>query len=87
MEPSPHLSQRDRALSFRAVASPRSLRERPRVRVQKKKRATILTFAAIPRQFLKPAPTLAVVRFNAAAEVHSPPFSPYATTIGSAALP
>ena len=28
------------------------------MRVQKKKRATILTFAAIPREFLKPAPTI-----------------------------
>ena len=33
--------------------------EEARVGEQKKKRATILTFAAIPRQFLKPAPTSA----------------------------
>ncbi|MEW6136769.1 MAG: hypothetical protein AB1733_00950, partial [Thermodesulfobacteriota bacterium] len=45
-------SFRKRVLPFRAVASPLSLRERARVRVLKKKHATILTFAAIPRQFL-----------------------------------
>jgi len=49
--PHPTLSQRERALSFRAVAGPLSLRERTRVRVLKKERATLLTFAAIPRQF------------------------------------
>ena len=51
MEPSPHpLPQR--ALSFRAVASLLSLRKTARVKVQEKKRATILTFAGIPRQIL-----------------------------------
>ena len=61
-----------------------SQRERAGVRPQKKKRAKILTFAAIPRQFLKPAPPSdggvdlcgrGTVVLDVGAGVSNPPFS------------
>jgi len=51
MEPSPQPLPEGKGSVIPGGCKSRLPEERPRVRGQKKKRATILTFAAIPRQF------------------------------------